>query len=136
MATLYEFECAPCKSQGTLLAEDEKTPGLLTLLLQMAQRDEPRPCPTCSSPLARITVPHTIGELWGNPYNKKKTCLGPSIDYYPPSRDRKRREAMPTRHIDMSPRAQETRREVAADAQRAPAASEVPKPGVSVPRSE
>jgi hypothetical protein len=118
------------------LADDEKSPGLLTLLVPVAQRDDPRPCPKCSAPLARITVPKTIGELWGNPYNKKKTTLGPSDNIYPPLLEKRRKEANPTRHVDMSPRAQETRREVAAETKRAPAASEVPKPGVSVARSK
>lgn len=119
-----------------MLADDEKKPGTLCLLLHPDKRNDPQECPGCRGVLSRTMVPETIGELWGNPYNKKKTVLGPSDVVYPPTRERQRKKDIPTRHIDMSSRALDRAKEIGIEERRAPTAAERPPPGVSVKKGD
>lgn len=127
MPALYEYICTDCKDKDTVV-EDKLQPGHFLEFRAMSARDEVAECPNCKAPSVRNVVPDNVTVWWGNPYNAKKTCLGPSIDYYPPTRDAKRKQA--TRHIDMSP-VGESARILKEDASKAPSAADRPSPGVS-----
>lgn len=133
MPTLYKYLCEICFNANEIIREEDarEGPGVLLEFRHMSDRDKELNCPKCSNLIVREFVPDRFTTSWGNPFNKKKTCLGPSVDYYPPSRDKKRKEQMPTRHIDMSPRSEERKAELKFEASVAPRPSEVPATGVS-----
>lgn len=132
MATFYSFECTDCKEKNITLEEGE-APGVIVIGLPMGERDSTQLC-VCGEKLKRIVIGDRFTVLWGNKYNNKKTSLGPSIDYYPPSKDRARKDR--TRHVDMtgSNRSSERQVELKQDAAKAPTRSDLPPAGVSIPK--
>jgi hypothetical protein len=130
MPTLYTYNCESCEKESKIL-EDGEQPGRFVEFRNMGDRDNPIDCPSCKSSATRIKIPENFTVWWGNIYNSKKTSLGPTVDYYPPTRDRKRKDA--TRHIDMSP-VGEAAKVLKEDAGKAPSVKDVPSPGVSTPK--
>ncbi len=130
MKTLYDYTCPKCLEENNIIEEGEK-PGHFAEFRTMDERDSPISCPKCTTSMSRVGIPEGFVATWGNIYNSKKTSLGPSIDYYPPTRERKRKESI--RHIDMSP-VGEAAKVIKDDAAKAPSAKDLPSPGVSVPK--
>jgi hypothetical protein len=99
MPTLYQYICDTCREAGINIDDTEKMPGTLTEMRAMDDRDKEMLCPHCKKAMRRPPVPEKFTVWWGSPHTKKKTSLGPTIDYYPPTRERERKEH--TRHVDM-----------------------------------
>ena len=140
----YQYFCEDCVKFERVISDsayDDKV-GSLTVKRKIEERDNPLDCPLCNTRMYRAVGPERFGVWWCRPqYSKKKECLGPTKDVYPPTEEKRRKERMgPPISISMytgkrmdaeSPKDIARRKELARDANTAPTKKEVPAPGVS-----